>query len=167
SSSPVGLGMLMTSEAIAMISASRTDARIFSTSWGSRPEAAFTFLAGVVKSSSRLAGSTRQPKIIRIPAEFLIPGICDPKIVSQAQAAAARPVNPRLNRQNHSFSNRSRAGLMRIRLFVRTSSHTVTDRMRRLAGVTALGNARACQAVEFRKTCAILGVGHGFVKNPQ
>src|SRR5882762_1985830 len=167
SSSPVGLGILMTSQAIATISSSRTAARMLSTTLGSRPDAGFTFLAGVVTGSSRLAGGTRQPKIIWIRAEFLIPRFRDPKIVLQAQAAAAQPVNPRLNRQNHSLSNRSRAGLMRVWGFVGASSNAVTDRMRRLTGVAALGNPRSRQAIQFRKARAVLRIRNRFVENLQ
>src|SRR5260370_15398643 len=159
--------MLMTSQAIAMISSSRTAARIFSTSWGWRVDDGFTFVAGAVKYSSRLAGGPRQPKIIRIRAEFLIPRIRDPEIVFQTQAAATWPVNPRLNRQNHSFANRPRPGLMRIRRLVGTSSNTVTYRMRRLTGITALGNPRSRQAILFRNARAILRLRHGFVENLQ
>src|SRR2546422_2377846 len=167
SSSPVGLGMLITSQAIAMISSSRTDARIFSTSLESRVDAGFTFLAGVVKDSSRLAGGTRQPKIIRIRAELLIPRIRDPKIVFQPQATATRPVNPRLNRQDHSLANRSRPGLMCVRRLVGARSYAVADRMRRLTWVTTVGNSRSGQAIQFRKARAILGAGRGFVENFQ
>src|SRR6266853_1313372 len=167
SSSPVGLGILITSQAIAMISSSRTAARIFSTSLGSRLDDGFTFLAGVVKDSSRLAGRTRQPKIIRIRAEFLIPRIRDPEIVFQPQAAATGPVNPRLNRQNHSFANRSCAGLMRVRRLVGPSPNAVADRMRRLTGIAALGNPGSRQAIQFRKARAILGMRHSFVENIQ
>src|SRR5260370_12462722 len=166
-SSPVGLAMLMTSQAIAMISSSRTAARIFSTSLGSRLDDGFTFFAGAVKYSSRLAGGQRRPKIVRIRAKLLIPRIPHPKIVFQPQAAATWPVNPRLNRQNHSFANRPRPGLMRIRRLVGTSSNTVTDRMRRLTGITALGNPGSRQAIQFRKARAILGMRHGFVENFQ
>src|SRR6266436_1434923 len=166
-SSPVGLGMLMTSQAIAMISSSRTAARIFSTSLGSRADAGFTFGAGVVKYSSRLAGGARQPKIIRIRAKLLIPRVRNPKIVFQAQAAATRPVNPRLNRQNHSLANRSRTGLMRIGRFVGASSNAMTDRMRRLAGITTLGNPRPRQAVQFREARAILRIRSRFIEHLQ
>src|SRR5882762_4381925 len=167
SSWPVGLGMLMTSEAIATISSSRTLARILSTSLGSRLDAGFTFLAGVVTGSSRLAGGTRQPKIIWIRAEFLIPRIGDPKIVLQPQAAACRPVDPRLNCQDHSLSNRSRARLVRVGRFVGASSNAVTDRMRRLAGITALGDPRSRQAIQFRKARAILRIRSRFAKDLQ
>src|SRR5260221_1848 len=117
--------MLMTSQAIAMISSSRTAARTFSTSLGSRLDDGFTFFAGAVKYSSRLAGGTRQPKIIRIRAKLLIPRVRDPKIVFQPQATATWPVDPWLNRQNHSFANRSRPGLVGVRRFVGASSNTV------------------------------------------
>src|SRR6267143_5458116 len=167
SSSPVGLGMLMTSQAIATISSSRTAARMLSTSLGSRLDAGFTFLAGVVTRSSRLAGGTRQPEIIWIRAEFLIPRIGDPKIVLQPQAAAARPVNPRLDRQNHSLSNRSGAGLMRVGRFVGASSNAVADRMRRLTGITTLGNPRSRQAIQLRKARAIFRIRNRFVENLQ
>src|SRR5258708_3695753 len=159
--------MLMTSQAIAMISSSRTAARIFSTSLGSRLDDGFTFFPGAVKYSSRLAGGTRQPKIIRIRAKLLIPRIGDPEIVFQPQAAATWPVDPWLNRQNHSLANRSCPGLMRVRRLVGTSPNTVTDRMRRLTGVTPLCNPRARQAIQVWKARAILGVGHGFVENFQ
>src|SRR5229473_4053367 len=167
SSSPVGLGILITSQAIAMISSSRTAARIFSTSLGSRLDDGFTFFAGAVKDSSRLAGRTRQPKIIRIRAKLLIPRIGDPKIVFQPQATATWPVDPRFNRQNHSFANRPRPGLMRIRRLVGTSPNTVTDRMRRLTGIAAFGNPGSRQAIQFRKARAIHGMRHSFVENFQ
>src|SRR5882757_10389170 len=157
--------MLMTSHAIAMISSSRTAARTFSTSLGSRLDDGFTFFLGAVKYSSRLSGGTRQPKIIRIRAKLLIPRIRDPKIVFQPQATATWPVDPRLNRQNHSFANRPRPGLMRIRRLVGTSPNTVTDRMRRLTRITSLRNPGSRQAIQFRKARAILGMRHGFVEN--
>src|SRR5260370_7821725 len=158
--------MLMTSQSIAMISCSRTAARIFSTSLGSRLYDGVTVLAGVVKNSSRLAGRTRQPKIIRIRAKLLIPRIRDPKIVFQPQATATWPVNPRLNRQNHSLANRSCSGLMRVRRLVGARSNTVTDRMRRLTWITALGNSRSRQAIQSREARTILGVGHGIAEPP-
>src|SRR5216684_2346788 len=166
-SSPVGLGMLMTSQAMAMISSSRTAARIFSTSLGSRADAGFTFRAGVVKYLSRLTGGTRQPKIIRIRAKLLIPRVRNPKVVFQPQTTATWPVNPRLNRQNHSLANRSCSGLMRVRRLVGTSPNTVTDRMRRLTGIAAFGNPGSRQAIQFRKARAIHGMRHSFVENFQ
>src|SRR6266852_9640121 len=166
SSSPVGLAMLMTSQAIAMISCSRTAARIFSTSLGSRLDDGFTFLAGV-KDSSRLAGRTRQPKIIRIRAKLLIPRVRNPKVVFQPQTTATWPVNPRLNRQNHSLANRSCSGLMRVRRLVGARSNTVTDRMRRLTVIAAFSNPGSRQAIQFRKARAILGVRHGLIENFQ
>src|SRR5438552_1603024 len=159
--------MLMTSQAIAMISTSRTAARILSISLGSRLDAGFTFVAGVVKSLSRLAGDTRQPKIIRIRAKFLIPRIRDPKIVFQPQATATRPVNPRLDGQNHPPSNRSRPGLMRIRRFVRACSNSVANRMRRLTWIATLRNPRARQAIQLRKARSIFRIRNRFIENFQ
>src|SRR6266852_182762 len=158
--------MLMTSQAISMMACSRTAASVFSTSLGSRLDDGFTFLAGV-KDSSRLAGRTRQPKIIRIRAKLLIPRVRNPKVVFQPQTTATWPVNPRLNRQNHSLANRSCSGLMRVRRLVGTSPNTVTDRMRRLTGIAAFGNPGSRQAIQFRKARAILRKGSRFVENFQ
>jgi len=66
-------------------------------------------------------------------SKALISRVRESKMSSDA-SRRHRPVNPRLNRQNHSLANRSRAGLMRIGRFVGASSDAVTDGMGWLTG---------------------------------
>ena len=91
-SSPVGLGMLITSQAMATISSSLTSARMREISFGSSFDVDFV-----------TCHSACQPEIIRIAAQFLVSLIGDQEIIFQAEAAAARPINSGFDGQHHIF----------------------------------------------------------------
>src|SRR6266446_6801545 len=87
SSSPVGLGMLITSLDMETISSSRTSARIRSTSLGSREYFEFVVALDTLESSQFPVLSLRflvmfcQPEIIRIGAHLFTASFVDQKIV--------------------------------------------------------------------------------------
>src|SRR5579872_1701923 len=101
-SKPVGEGMLMTSEAVEMISSSRT--------WETIDLASFSDMDNVVLSIFQLGHS----KIVGIGAEFFAAGSGDKKIILETQAAAFFPVNSRLDGQNHIGFHHAGSGFVRI-----------------------------------------------------
>ena len=87
-----------------------------------------------------------------------------PSVTSQlsfdAQAAAALPVDPRLDREHHSLADRARAGLVRVGRLVRAGADAVRDGMRRLTGVAGLGDAGANEPVELGQVGPVAAVSH-------
>jgi phenylacetate-coenzyme A ligase PaaK-like adenylate-forming protein len=63
----------------------------------------------------------------------------DEEVVLDAQAAALRPVDPRLDRQHHALADLAAGGLVRVGRLVRAGADAVADRVRRLAGVAGGG----------------------------
>ena len=106
-----------------------------------------------------------QPKIIRIAAQFFVAVIRNKEIVFQPQATAARPINSWFDGQHHPFLDRAFAGLMRVGELMGARSHAVTDGVRRLAGISALGNAGANQTIEVWKVGAIARISDCLVEN--
>src|ERR1700680_5298041 len=96
-----------------------------------------------------------QTEIIRVSTEFFVAVLRDQEVIFEAEPAAARPVNPRLDRQHHSLFHGSRSRLMRVRRLVRPCAYTVADRMRRLSWIASFGNARANQPIQLRDTSAL------------
>ena len=98
SSSPVGLGMLMTSQPMATISSSRTSARMLQ-----------QVRACARQLRRAISALACQAKIVGVGAQFLVAVLGDQEIVLQAQAAAARPINSRLDGQHHILASSCRA----------------------------------------------------------
>src|SRR5580765_638612 len=177
-SSPVGLGMLMTSEHMETISSSRTSARMRSTRLGSSVGAGLVFVCTVVVSHSSLvvryslhrcwrdAGATlRQAKIVRVSAHLFVAPVRYKKIIFKTKPAAAGPINSGLDRQYHPSLYCPRPRLMRVGRFMCPCSYSVTDRMRGLPGVSAFGNAGANQLVEIGEARPSARESDAFVKN--
>src|SRR5579859_7724244 len=156
SSSPVGLGMLITSHAIATISSSFTSARTFLTSFASRLELRSFFNVGKpLPSLFRCSMVVGQAKIVWIGAKLFVAAAGDVEVVFQAQAAAAGPVDSGLDSQHHAFFHRTRARLVRVRGLMRPRSNPMTDGMGGLSGIAAFRNTSSDQAVQLRETGAI------------
>src|SRR5579872_2455248 len=150
-SSPVGLGMFMTSQHIATISSSRTSERILSISFALSLDAEPSFdLAKVF-----FLVASCQTKIVRISAQLFIACIGNQKVIFDAQAAAARPINSRLDRQHHPFFNGAFSRLMGIGKLVRPRAHAVTNGMGGLSWVSAVRNPRPNQTIKFGEVSAI------------
>ena len=81
-------------------------------------------------------------------AQLLGCAVGDQPVVLDAQAAAALPVDARLDREHHALADRAGAGLVRVRRLVRARADAVRDRVRRLARVAGLGDAGPDQPVE-------------------
>src|SRR5271170_5216151 len=120
-SSPVGLGMLMTSQHIATISSSLTSARILSTSFGLRREVGLLLGLDTVVSS-RFSVTFCQPEVVRVAAQFFVTFVGNQKIILEPQAAAAGPINSWLDGQYHSLLDRAFSRLMRVRELMRSRS---------------------------------------------
>src|SRR5712691_764147 len=167
SSSPVGLGMLMTSQAMETSSSSRTQERIFSANFASSADFDSDFFAVVVIIRSFLYSCSRagQAKIVRVRAELFVAVAGNPEIVFQAQPAPAGPVNARLDGQNHALADGAAARLMRIGILVSAGAHSVANGMRWLAGIAAFGDPRTDQAIELRQAGPIDREAHGFFEN--
>src|SRR4029453_17567115 len=109
---------------------------------------------------TRKLSSTRRPP----PPPPNIPGVKehnlppaargDQEVVLDPEAAAALPVDPRLDREHHALLDRARSRLVRVGRLVGASAHAVRDRVARLARVAGLGDAVADQAVELGKARA-------------
>src|SRR5439155_25851230 len=106
-----------------------------------------------------------EAEVVGERAELLVAAGGDPEIIFQAQAAAAGPVNSGFDGENHSFADCTCARLMGVGRLVRARTHAVTDGMRRLSGISALGDTPADEAIEFGKTGAIAGERSGFVED--
>src|SRR6266849_759879 len=149
--------MLMRSQHMATISYSLTSARIFSTSFESRPSIAFfagfkCFRAsGFAGEGARATLLLLQPKIIGIRTQLLVPCFRNQKIVLQAQPTSTWPVNAGLDREHHVFSDGASPSLMRVRKFMSTRSHPMTYGMRRLARISAFSDTRADQPIKIGK----------------
>src|SRR5271166_3167018 len=167
-SSPVGLGMLITSLDMETISSSRTSARMRSISLGSR--ACFELAVALDTFEFSVPGSQLlmmfcQTKIVRVGAHFVVAGFGDEKVILQPQASAAGPVNAGFNGQHHSFSHCSGSRLVRVGPFVGTGADAVADGVGRLSGVSAFGDAGANQLVEFGKAGALARKTNGIIEN--
>src|SRR5437868_1414807 len=107
------------------------------------------------RQASLCAGSLRRHRedaeVVRIGAELLVASAGDVEAILDAQSPAFRPINARLDREHHALADRSRAGLMRIRRFVRTRANAMCHRMRRLPGVSALRDTGTDESIEFRQ----------------
>src|ERR1700687_5982298 len=101
--------MLTTSQAMATISFSFTWARIALASLGSILFAAFILPFLIRRICRARIFATRvalETKIVRIGAQLFVALPGNQEIIFQAQAAAARPVNSRLDWQPHSRRRR-------------------------------------------------------------
>src|SRR6266446_3331047 len=179
-SSPVGLGMLMTSEHMETISSSRTSARMRSTRLGSSVGAGLVFVCTgdrwslvvshlllVSQMPARRRRYARQTKVVWIGAHLLVAFVRNKKIIFQTKSPAAGPINSRFDRQYHSLSYHAGSGLMRVRRFVCPRSNAVADRMRRLPGVSALGDTGTNQLVEFGEAGAVACESDAFAENSE
>src|SRR5271155_776834 len=173
SSSPVGLGMLITSVDMEIISSSRTSARMRSTSLGSRVDFEFAAALDTLVSSQFPVLSSQslitlgQTEIIWICTHFFVTRFSDQKIVFQTQTSAAGPVNAGFDRQHHSLFYCACSGLVRIRPFVSAGANAMANGMRRLSGISAFGDAGAYELVEFREAGAVVRETNGTVEDLQ
>src|SRR5690348_1163774 len=156
--------MLTTSQHMDTRRCSSTWARMCSATFGSRST---SFSRGVLtmRSASRLCSSVHQAEIIRIGAQLFAAGFGDEEIVFEAQSAATGPINAGLDGENHIFSHGDRGGLMREWGLMRACSHTVSNRMGRLAGIAAFGDSGANKAVQLSQTRAVARMLHCLGKN--
>src|ERR1035437_497415 len=172
SSSPVGLGMLITSVDMETISSSRTSARMRSMSFSSRLEAYLMFVSGTVgglqfavRQLPTASATFCQTEIVWVGAQLLVAGFGDQKIVFQTQASAARPVNARLDCQHHAFFYSAGACLVRVGPLVGAGTDAVADGVGGLSGVSTFGDARSNELVEFGKARSRAREGNGAVED--
>src|ERR1700733_8192016 len=152
-SKPVGEGMLMTSEAMEMISSSRT--------WETIDFDNFSEMDNFVLSIIQLGHS----KVVGIGEKFFAAGGGDKEIVFKAQAPAFFPVNPRLDGQDHVGFHHSGSGFVRIGRFMSAGADSVSDGMRRRGGVAGLVGAGANDAVDFAERGSVFHHADGFIEN--
>src|SRR3989475_7849243 len=107
SSSPVGLGMFTTSQAMATISSSLTCERIL------LARSLFTLRVASCMAPP-ISCSSLPAKIVRVGTKFLVSTGRNQKIIFQAQTPATLPVHTGLDGQHHAFANFSGRGAVRI-----------------------------------------------------
>src|SRR5258708_2802856 len=151
SSPPVGLGILITSVDMAMISSSQTSARTRSIILGSRDDFELVDAFDTITFptfSPQLSVTLHQTEIVRVATKFFVAVFGDQKIIFQSQSSAALPINAGLNCQHHSLFYGAGASLVSVGPFVCPRSNSVADRMGGLSRISTFGNARANQFVE-------------------
>src|SRR5215472_16788656 len=89
------------------------------------------------------------------------------EVVFQAEPTSLWPVDAWLNRQHHTFLYGPATRLVGKRRFMRTRSHAVRNRMRRLPCVARFGNACADQAVKLRQARSIAHMRNRFLEHPE
>src|SRR6516225_609942 len=137
--------MLTTSHDMATISSSFTCVTIFSATAGSRVDAFFLATLYAFPARRKSSGYVH---IFSLPS-------------------TARPIDARLDRQHHALTHGPLPRLMCIWRFMRSRADAVTDRVRRLPRISALGNARPHQAIQIGKTRPVTRMIDGFVEHLQ
>src|SRR6266849_10804218 len=140
SSSPVGLGMFTTSQAIVTISSSLTCERIL------LARSLFTLRVASCMAP-QISFSSLPAKIVRVGTKFFVSTRGNQKIIFQAQTPATLPVHTRLDGQHHAFANFSGRGPVRIRRLMGACADSVGHGMRRLAAIAGSINPRANHAI--------------------
>src|SRR2546427_140276 len=116
SSSPVGLGMFTTSQAMATISSSLTCERIL------LARSLFTLRVASCMAPP-ISCSSLPAKIVRVGTKFLVSTGRNQKIIFQAQTPATLPVHTGLDGQHHAFANFSARGAARVGGGGRSGAH--------------------------------------------
>src|SRR5438034_8621705 len=98
--------------------------------------------------SSRTGPCSAAPEVIGIGRQLLRSVVRDQEVVLEAEAAAAVPVDARLDREHHPRVDCAAACLVGVRRLMRTGPDAVGDRMRRLARVAGFCETVANEPVE-------------------
>jgi hypothetical protein len=108
-----------------------------------------------------------QAEVIRVRTQLLVTTGRDPEIVFKAQASTARPIDSRLDGQNHVLANRPCARLVGKGRFVGARAYTVADRMRRLTWIASLCKTSTDKAIEIGQACPIPRKRRRFLEDAQ
>src|SRR6266571_471778 len=150
SSSPVGLGMFTTSQAMATISSSLTCERIL------LARSLFTLRVASCMAPP-ISCSSLPAKIVRVRTKFFVSTGRNQKIIFQAQTPAAFPVHTGLDGQHHAFANFSGRGAVRIGRLMGACDDSMGHGMRRLAAIAGSINPRANHAINLSQRRAVPG----------